>query len=305
MLNSHSDMAERARKMFGDAARRAVVPLSQNEVNEFLQRIWLTLDNGTKTAAILKELTSQLDLRPSNAAATQLAVRIRQFLGVGDIDPLFHLPSLLDERLNVFLFPIEQSKLNGAAALFEDVAFIFVPDVNPEESLFTCAHELAHLAILSARRNSDGGAILDPSFDSPGSLRGPLEYFADVFASELLIPSHGLGVALQKVRDTLGILIGSVGDVELLYLSRIFGVSFLSIAKKCESARILPKGGARSLNRFLIEKFGGPEQRARDLGLPPRPIVSVAPVPKSLELEIIKQINYTKMTLERALFAST
>lgn len=304
-MNLHSDIGERAHNMFRDAARRAVMPLSQNEVNEFLQRIWLTLDNGKKTAAILKELTSRLDLRPSNAAATQMAMRIRQFLGVGKINPLFDLPTLLDEKLNVFLFPIEQSKLAGAAAIFEDVAFIFVADVTSEEALFTCAHELAHLAILSAQRNSDGGAILDPAVDSPGSLRGPIEYFADVFASELLIPSHGLGVALQKVRDILGILVGPVGDVELLYLSRIFGVSFLSIAKKCESAKILPKGGARSLNRFLIEKFGGPEQRARDLGLPPRPKIYVARMPKSLELEIIKQINNTKMALERSKFAST
>jgi hypothetical protein len=225
-VNSHSDSGERASKMLSDAAQRAVVPLSPDEINELSERICLTFETGAKTAAILKDLTSQMDLRPSNVAAAQLAIGIRQFLGLDDIDPLFHLPTLLDERLNVFLFPIEVNKLAGAAAVFEDAAFIFLADVTPEETLFRCAHEFAHLAILSARQNNDGGAVLDPATDSAGSQKGALEYFADAFASELLIPNRGLGIALREVRNTLGILAGSVGDIELLYLSKSIRCQF-------------------------------------------------------------------------------
>jgi Zn-dependent peptidase ImmA (M78 family) len=290
-MNSHSDTIERARVIFGDAARRAVVPLTSSEVDDLSQRILLSIDVRPNTAAKLKEVTSQLDFRPSNAVAMQMAMLLRYFLRVGDVDPLFNLPSLLDERLNVFLFPMEQSKLAGACALIDGSAFIFISDAAKDETLFTCAHELAHLAMLSARRSNDARAIFDPVDNEAFSLRGPYEYFADAFALEFLIPSRGLGIALQQVRKCLNVTTVSVGDVELLYLSRIFGVNFLAIARRCERAQLLPKGGAASLNKFLIENFGGPERRAEELGLPPRTTIKTAPVPRSIELAIIKQLE--------------
>jgi Zn-dependent peptidase ImmA (M78 family) len=299
-MNSQLDTIERVRAMFRDAARRAVVPLTNIEVDDLSQRVLLSLDVLSNRAAKLKEVTSQVDLRPSNAVATQMTMRLRYLLRVGDVDPLFNLPSILDDELNVFLFPIEQNKLAGACALIDGSAFIFISDVAEDEALFTCAHGLAHLAIMFARRSSNDGAILDPAGNEAFSLKGPYEYFADAFALELLIPSRGLGIALQQVRKCLSLPTVSVGDIELLYLSRIFGVSFLAIAKRCERAQLLPKGAAASLNQFLIDKFGGPERRAEELGLPPRAIIKIPTVPRSVELAIIKRIERSKVPSEQA-----
>jgi Zn-dependent peptidase ImmA (M78 family) len=226
-------------------------------------------------------------------------MRLRYLLGVGDVDPLFDLPSLLDEKLNVFLFPIEQNKLAGGCALLDGSAVIFISETAQDEALFTCAHQLGHLAALSTRRSNDDGANLDPA-DDDSTVKGPYEHFADAFASEFLVPARGLGVALQKVRSLLSVPGGSVGDIELLYLSRIFGVNFLTIAKRCERAKLLPKGGAVLLNQYLNDKFGGPECRAKEVGVLPRTTIEIAPLPRSVELALSEQFERGKAQVERA-----
>ena len=290
-MNSQLGAVESAGAVFRDAARRAMVPLTTAEVDDLSQRVALSFDVRLKAAAKLKEITAQIVLRPSNAVAAELAMRLRSLVGAGDVDPLFNLPSLLDEQLGVLLFPVEQNKLSGGCALIDGSAFIFISDVAQDEALLTCAHQLGHLAAMYARRSNEDGATLDPVGDGASVAKGPYEHFADAFASELLIPGRGLGVALQQVRKLLRMPGGSVGDIELLYLSRIFGVDFLTAAKRCERTTLLPKGGAATLNRFVIDKFGGAERRAEELGLPPRIKLKIAPLPRSIELAIIKQIE--------------
>lgn len=284
------DTIARARALFRDAARRAVVPLTSGEVEDLSQKVLLALEAIPGATTKLKEISSQIVVRPSIGIARELAVRLRYYLNAGDAEPLFDLPSLLDKRLDVFLFPIEQNKLNSACAHIDDSAFIFIADSAGDETLFICAHQLGHLLTLSARRSGSDGAIIDPDNDET-TLRGPYEHFADAFATELLIPNRGLGLSFQKVRKLLGVPGGPVGDIELLYLSRIFGVNFLSVAKKCERVGLLPRGGAIALYQFLVDKFGGPEHRARDLGLPPHTTVQLAPVPRSIDRAISEQIE--------------
>lgn len=298
-MNSQIGIAERAKAIFRDAARRAVVPLTGSEVDDLVQRVLLALDARPNTASRIREITVGTVLCPSSSVAAELAMRLRYLLGVGDVDPLFDLPSLLDEKLNVFLFPIEQNKLAGGCALLDGSAVIFISETAQDEALFTCAHQLGHLAALSTRRSNDDGANLDPA-DDDSTVKGPYEHFADAFASEFLVPARGLGVALQKVRSLLSVPGGSVGDIELLYLSRIFGVNFLTIAKRCERAKLLPKGGAVLLNQYLNDKFGGPECRAKEVGVLPRTTIEIAPLPRSVELALSEQFERGKAQVERA-----
>src|SRR5687767_8695984 len=107
----------------------------------------------------------------------------------------------------------------------------------------------------------------------------PQEHFADVFALELLMPLRGFLVALKQIRRLLRVKYDGIGDVELLYLSRVFGVSFLAAGKRCERAKLLPRGSAAALEQFVIQKFGGPEQRALALDLPPRVPISITALP--------------------------
>lgn len=291
---------ENIRAVFRDAARRAVLPLDDGEVTDLTQRILLASDVRPDARTRLKEVTSQMRVRPSSDVAAALAARLRWSLGVGEVEPLFELPAMLDDQLNVLLFPVTQGKFTGGCALIDGSAFIFISDADRHEALFNCAHQLGHLVTLCARQGHSDGAVLDAVGDGGYSARGPYEHFADAFAAELLIPARGLGIALQNLRKLLGVYGGSLGDIELLYLARIFGVNFLAMARRCERARLLPKGGAATLNKFVTEEFGGPEHRAEELSLPPRPSVEIAPVPRSIRLAIAEEVERNRAKPEKA-----
>jgi Zn-dependent peptidase ImmA (M78 family) len=218
---------------------------------------------------------------------------------------MFDLPVKLDDWLNVFLFPVAQDKIAGGCALIDGRAFIFISEEDRHDALFNCAHALGHLVTLCAKQDGSDGAALDAIGNTGYSARGPYEHFADAFAAELLIPAQGLGIALLNLRKLLGISSGSLGDIELLYLARIFGVNFLAMAKRCERAHLLPKGGAAALNKFVIEEFGGPERRAEELSLPPRPSIEIAPVPRSIRLAIVEELERNRARPEKARRAPT
>jgi Zn-dependent peptidase ImmA (M78 family) len=300
VVNSGPGKGERAGAMFRDAARRAVLGLTNAEVDDLSHRVALAFDVLGNMAPTLDRVTAGLVLRPSAELAAVLATRLRGLMGAGDIYPLFDLPSLLDERLGRLRFPVGNNKLDGGCAVIDGGAFIFVSDVDRDDVLFICAHELGHLAAMYARRVNEDGAVLDPTGDIGAGVKGPYEHFADVFASELLIPARGLGMALGKIRALAGVPGGSLGDIELLYLSRIFGVPFLAAAKRCERATLLPKGGAATMNRYLVERFDGPERRAEELGLPPRIKLEFAALPRSVERAIIKQAQDVRAAARQA-----
>lgn len=299
-MNSKQGAEERVRAVFREAARRAVLPLEDSEMDDLTQRVLLSSDVRPGARTKLKEVTSQMHVRPSSDAAAEMAARLRCFLGAGDVDPLFDLPAHLDDRLDVLLFPVAQEKLAGGCALINGRAFIFISEANRHEALFNCAHELGHLVTHCSRQDNSDGVTLDAAGDGGYSAKGPYEHFADAFATELLIPARGLGIALQNLRRLLGVSGGSLGDIELLYLARIFGVNFLAMAKRCERARLLPKGGAAALNKFVTEEFGGAERRAEELSLPPRPSIEIAPVPRSIRLAIVEEIERNRARPERA-----
>jgi Zn-dependent peptidase ImmA (M78 family) len=297
------ELLQSARAIFRDAAQRAVVPLASDDIEALAQKLSFSLSVRPSVTSKLGDAISQITLRPSTATAIELATQVRYLLNVGDVDPLFHLPTLLADHLNIFVFPIEQKSIVGGSAILAGGAFIFISSSTNVETLFICAHELAHLATMSARRRDSPRAVLDPADDGSPPVISPYEHFANAFAAELLIPLRGLGVALRKIRRLMGASGDAVGDVELLYLSRIFGVPFLTIAKRCERARLLPKGGAVSLYEFLTNKFGGPEFRAEEIGLPPRPMLKIAPVPRLIELATIDRIRKGEVSVEQASIA--
>lgn len=213
-------------------------------------------------------------------AATELAVTIRQQLHVDDASPLFELASLLPARLGTLVFPIRHSQVASACALFERRPVIFISTELGIEQLSACARELAHLIALSSRVAD--GTFANFTLRSESARRGPREYFAANFATELLVPTPGLGIALRKVRELLRVKNRALGDIEMLYMARIFGVSFSSIGRKCERAQLLPPGGAATMETFLTQKFGGAERRAEELGLPDRPSVHMPVVPLTM-----------------------
>jgi Zn-dependent peptidase ImmA (M78 family) len=131
--------------------------------------------------------------------------------------------------------------------------------------LFTLAHELGHVL---AHHREPRSAIFDLASQIGGSRHhNKSEAFADAFASVLLMPEQGVAIALREIRSTLGVHNESIGDVEILYLARFYGVSFEVAARRCEDLELLPPGGAYSLTDHLKKTHGNAEKLAAALGL--------------------------------------
>jgi Zn-dependent peptidase ImmA (M78 family) len=159
----------------------------------------------------------------------------------------------------------------GASALVEQYAFIFLaPRRFQPRMLFTLAHEIGHL--LARHHERDKGFA---TYDREGDIgtwissRRRAEMFADGFATALLLPRDAVARVLRKVRDMYA-LTGPLGDIEINYLARFFGVSFEVAGRRCEALDLLPKYGARVLYEHLVKSHTNPERRADEVGLPPR-----------------------------------
>ena len=237
----------------------------------------------------------------SFSEAEQSAARFRQMFYRDDqVSPLFDLSELLANDLNVIVFAINANEIDGASAYFKRTPFIFVSFRFPPRMLFTIGHELGHL--IAHREHLDDFAVVDRATNDfeVRSARTRSERFAHAFASCLLMPAAGIGIALKKVRQLGTIPDGPVGDIELLYLSRIFGVSFEAAARRCEDLELLPKGSGASINRKLKERYGSAEQRAEALGLPPRPKMRFPKIPDQLLDSAVERVKAGELSVGKA-----
>lgn len=224
----------------------------------------------------------------------------RVFYGEDYVSPLHRLPDIVVEDMDILLFQTDGKNIEGASAVIDGQPFIFVSRRFRPRMLFTLAHELGHL--LAHITEEEGYAILDFESEDWGFIQQQklAERFANAFASVLLLPSAGVGVALKKIREIARIQVDQIGDVEILYLAHIFGTSFQVAATRCEDLSLLPKGGAASLFETLKRKYGSPEKRAEQLGLPPRPEIKFPLVPPVLLASAIEKIKVGDVSLGRA-----
>lgn len=216
------------------------------------------------------------------------------------VSPMLRLPKLVLEEMDVLVLIAQRQKIDGASAVLAGVPFIFVSPRFPPRMLFTLGHEIGHL--VAHHRLGAEFAIFDveKSIGGMRTRRDRRERFADAFASCLLLPRAGVGIALNKIREINRIHEDQLGDVELLYLAHLFGVSFQVAAKRCEDLRLLPQGGAISLYSAVCRSHGSPEKRARELQIPPRPEVEFPSVPPRLLEGAIKKIQQGEMSIGRA-----
>jgi Zn-dependent peptidase ImmA (M78 family) len=233
--------------------------------------------------------------------AEYLADRFRARFFSGDMfSPIFTLPRIVSEELRVLLFVMDEQSVEGASAIIGGRAFIFLsPRSFVPRMFFTLAHELGHL--IAGHFGQKDVAYVDKAgcFEGRAKASKKSELFADAFASALLMPASGVGVALQRVRKALRNS-GALTDVDLLYLARIFGVSFEVAARRCEDLQLLPKGAARSLHEVLCTKFGSPEKRADELGLPERPRIEFSRIPEELLASAIDRVKRGDLSIGKA-----
>jgi Zn-dependent peptidase ImmA (M78 family) len=275
--------------MFAIAAEHSKISLNDDHLNTLARIVALTQRTLPASRINLPNLPT-VGPRPISAQdARNLAIRLREVLEMGPFEPLLNLPQILCNRFNILIFQNAPAPLAHGCAAIDRYGLIFLSgQMDPSEHLFICAHDLAHLLAFVRSRASDGCALHG---NSTVLVKSPPEHFADPFAVDLLMPREGLKSAASAVRRLLKATNRSIGDVELLYLARIFGVPFLAVARGCERAGMLPSGSALTIDRFLTVKFGGAERRAQFLNLPDRPAVRIPPVPAPLETIIASVLN--------------
>lgn len=238
-----------------------------------------TLENAERNAAIFRTL----------------------FCNDDQLSPLHSLPRIVVERMGVMVFVLRTSDLDGASAYFDGVPFVFVSARFPPRMLFTLAHECGHL--IAYHDPPESFAIIDETTDTEGPSNfneANEERYANAFASALLMPQASIGVALRKIREMAKITQDAVGDLEIGYLARIFGVSFWAAARRCENLALIPRGGAASLNEKLVKEYGSAEKRAEQVGLPPRQEVRFPPVPQSLLASAVERVRSGELSVGRA-----
>ena len=230
--------------------------------------------------------------------AARLADEFRELVTPDRPDePLVDLPRRLIE-LGVILGQLETSRFEGASVIVDGYPFVFVSPRFSGRMLFTLAHEIGHL--ITHHKSASRRSV---SFDLAGQIgnvtryKSQSEFFVNAFASVLLMPTRGIGVALKTIREALRVDSDQVGDVEILFISRLFGVSFEVAARRCEDLELLPRGGARSLSLYLKDNFGGPENRARSLNLPPRPTIEIPRVSRNLLSIAAEKIKEGKVSV--------
>jgi Zn-dependent peptidase ImmA (M78 family) len=221
------------------------------------------------------------------------------FFDNDQLSPFVELPRVVSEQMGVLLFVVRSADMDGASAFLNGIPFAFVSERFPPRMLFTLAHEVGHLIV---HHKPDGdSAIVDEDIEAPARRdQAEIENYANTFASALLMPRQAVAVALRTIRRVARATDDAVGDIEINYLARIFGVSFWAAARRCEDLELLPRGGAFALNEQLAKKHGSAERRADELGLPPRPEVRFPVVPPSLLRSAVVSINAGEISIGRA-----
>ena len=202
--------------------------------------------------------------------AERLAAELRAFIYPGEVDsPAIDLPQRLRMLDGLIVSQLKNSKYEGACVAAGGYLFVFVSPRFRARMLFTLGHELGHIVAHHALQS----AHLDLA-SSIGSFRNRAESFADAFSSAFLLPAPAVGGSLKAIRQIIGATRDEVGDVEILILARLHGVSFDVAARRCENLDLLPPGGAASLAHYIREHHQNPEKRAEALKLPPRNEIS-------------------------------
>lgn len=249
--------------------------------------------------------TGWLDLfrgmEPKIEAAEEFAQLFRKAYGsLDDKEPFARLPQVAHE-LGVFVLFARDSAIEGVSAIVEGYAFMMLgPRAFKPRMLFTMAHEFGHLVAHHDDR-ANGYAHFDRKDEFDGMTSAPRkreEKFADAFSSALVLPRYGVLLAIKAIREQLGAK-GPLGDIEILWLAHLFHVSFEVAARRCEGLELIPPRGARALYQKLQDDYKNPERRAAEVGIPPRPEITVDASPALLR-EAARKVGAGEISIGRA-----
>jgi len=261
----------------------------------------LNADETSRLAALFafcERVTHWTDsARPDLAmhASVSDAVERCQFaLALSTETSALDLPDRLESRLNIFTWRLPLAATTGGYFISKRRIHIVVANHVGISPWMCCARQMGR--ILSTNVCHNVSSFEASRFDNT-SERRTLRSSANMFAMELLAPPAAFIAAVTAIRRAHSVdLAEPVGDIDLLWLSRVFGVSFFVAGKRAEQLGLLPRGASVALTDMLCEKHGGPELRAKTLGLPPRPDDRFPNVPRSVMTLITQGLISGDMT---------
>lgn len=222
--------------------------------------------------------------------AEEIAKNFRSlFLEGNHFEAFTSLPELL-AKLGVIIQVVELGeKVDGSCARVNDINFIFLSPRFPGRMLMSLAHELGHLINHTGK---DSFLVLHTQNSSDKRKFQLQEDFATHFASSLLLPSKGIAQLITSIRQHFEIDSSkAIGDIEIMYIARYYGLSFEATAQRLEILGLIPEGGAYSLTVRIKQDYGSPEKRAKELNLIEREEINFKILPDFLLDKILNGLN--------------
>lgn len=239
--------------------------------------------------------------RRTRADAEQDAEGFRKhFFGGNPVDPLIDLPKIAVEDAGLLLFVSASRDLDGLSCVVNRRRFVLLAPRFAPRMLCTLAHEIGHHA---AHLSLDEDFVVPDQDPESVALRhegSAAEKYANAFASALLLPRAGVGVALSSIRSQLKSQRTELGDIEILYLAHVFGTSFQVAARRCEDLQLIQRGAGWALYDNLRQNHGNPEKRAREIGLPARAAITFPPAPPLVIETMLRAIRRNELSAGKA-----
>lgn len=284
------NMEQRASELISAGLRRQKLDVPSTEIGKIVSILKFSEKHFISTDSVNQLKSIQSTNRNTQKSAMTLAHLMRKILDCDEIEPLYDLPTQLSLKLNFRIFPMEFEFLNYVLVFINHEIYLFIPSQNTERGttvLDYCGEALGRCFSYSEKTMSRDYCFFDCGLKQNKIAQSKIEFFSTRFSRDLLVTETALTQALLQVKKSLNANMNNIGDIEILYLSRIFGVGFLTIAKVCEDLKLLPTGSAITLLSFLENNFGSPEVRAEKAGLPD-PVQIKVPV---MPLQLIEQVS--------------
>lgn len=207
------------------------------------------------------------DFPKTAATAEELAHIVRSnLLGLDDVAPLVEPQVIFYDRVGVVSVLSHYRSIEGASSRAGGAAVMMLASRPHSRMRFTFCHEICHLLVDLGY--GDGEVWLDDTVLAPRKdYNFAEEAFANAFAAALLMPAHGVAVALKHFRAENGGPNDGLSATEIMHLARLYGTSLLVSCIRLEALELLPAGAGQTLQASISRDYGSPEKFATAIGL--------------------------------------
>jgi hypothetical protein len=83
-----------------------------------------------------------------------------------------------------------------------------------------------------------------------------------------LLPREGILSTLNVFREKAKIIDVKIGDIEIIFLSQVYGVNFQVVGFRLENMGLIERGDTNTLYNYIIKNHKSIRNRSESVGLP-------------------------------------